>query len=630
MKAKFILLLPLLLFCAAANANHGDESDAAHSTGTLAQLRDLLGDGFAQPRFLEVDEAFQLRIEGVAPDRLQTTFAIADGYYLYRDKIEFRGEHGVRLTAAPLPPGEIKADPYFGEIAVFKHDFSAPVAVTQTQAVAAPTIRVHATYQGCAEDGICYSPVTKTFSVALPALIPAARADTGGQSTSAPTASSATASASSATASALSTVSPSILLGALLAGLLLTFTPCVLPMLPILSGVIAGQGRDITRLRGMALALAYVFGTLVTYAAIGALAGATGEQLQAYFQNPWALGIFALVLTAMALSLFGFFTLQTPGFLQAGWQNKSRRLGGSLPWVFVLGAVSALIVGACVSPVLISFLGLAVSTGDAWLGAWMMSAMALGMGVPLLAVGAGAGHLLPKAGRWMETVNHIFGVMLIGVAIYLLGNLPEVPVLLLWGAFLVIISVYLGATRRAGDGGWQKLRKGVGVVLLIWGAAALIGGFFGERNLFRPLPAPAGFFAGDPLQRGDETRASAVFIRVSDLHELEQQFLRAAGENKLVLVDYYADWCVDCTQMERTTFRDPGVREILTSHFIALQVDVTDPRNENGKALKKRFGVFGPPAVLLFDRGGAELTDKHFYGYRNPADFRALLSAVIQ
>lgn len=600
----------------------------------LKQLRALLDEGFEQPQFLGVDEAFKLEIKGIGPNRLETTFAIADGYYLYRDKIAFRGAGGVRMVETALPPGESKTDAYFGEIAVLKHDFSAPITIQRAsqEAGSATVIGVHATYQGCAEDGICYSPVNKTFSVELPpikfsdALRGAWADDDQGQP-----AWDSTASAGRQPSSiGAPTVSLGILLGAFLGGLLLTFTPCVLPMLPILSGVIAGQGKDITKTKGGILALAYILGTVLTYAAIGALAGATGEQLQAYFQNFWAIGIFAAVLTAMALSMFGFFKIQTPSFIQSGWQNKTRGVGGSLLPVFVIGAISALIIGACVSPVLISFLAIAVSAGDPWLGAWMMTAMALGMGIPLMALGLGAGHLLPKAGKWMKTVNHVFGVLLIGVGIYLLGSLPEVPVLLLWGAFFVILSVYLIATQPtpARAGGWRRFVKGVGAVLLIWGAAALIGGFFGERNLFKPLPAGLFTGAGGQGEQLGEARASKFFIRVATPDELDRQFARAAGQNKLVMVEYYADWCTDCVRMEQTTFRDSRVRETLQKHFVSLKIDVTDPRDENGKALKKRFGVLGPPAVLLFDRAGVELKDKHFYGYRNRADFHALITAL--
>lgn len=578
------------------------------------QLRTLLGQAFEQPEFLGVDDAFRLTIEVADPGRLETAFAIADGYYLYRDKIAFSSEGGARVAEVALPPGAIKNDPYFGEIAILKDDFSAPVTL-QRSGPAASQISVRATYQGCAEDGICYSPVNQTFSLELPALIAAASADSGaprpGSGASAP--------------AAFMAASLGTLLGAFLAGMLLTFTPCVLPVLPILSGVIVGQGGAVTRGKAAGLVLAYVLGSTAAYAAIGALAGATGEQLQAYFQNIWAIGLLSAVLVTMALSMFGLFKLQTPSSIQAKWQRQAQRLSGNVPLVFALGAVSAVIVGACVSPVLISFLGLAVSTGDPASGAAMMAAMALGMGVPLIALGLGAGYLLPRAGPWMQTLNHLFGVLLIAVAIYLMGALPEVPVLLLWGAFLIIVSVYLGATQPtpAQAGGWRRLVKGAGLVLLIWGAAALVGGFFGQRDLLRPLPA--GLLAGATERPPAQV---PLFTRVSSVAELDRHLARAAADGRLAVLEYYADWCVDCARLEKTTFRDPRVAEILQRDFVALKVDVTDPRDAHGKALKKRFGVFGPPAVLFFDRHGAPLAGKHFYGYLDSADFLALITSL--
>ena len=616
-----VKLLPLLLVFAAVTAGHGETAgeaavrlpassaetrvDTSDTATTVEQLRALLDGGLQPPTFLEVDDAFQLEIIGVAPNRLESTFTIADGYYLYRDKIAFRGEGDAPLAKVSLPPGTMKHDAYFGDVAVFKHDFSAPI--TLRAALAADEINIHATYQGCAEDGICYSPVSKTFSVALPQIISSALAQDN--SVSAPPVAARTAKLSG------------ILLGAFLAGLLLTFTPCVLPMLPILSAVIAGHGDKITKSKGGALALVYVLGTMVTYAAIGAIAGATGEQLHAYFQNIWAIGIFAATLGVMALSLFGFFTIQIPSFIQSMWQKKTHGMGGSLPLVFVLGAVSAIIVGACVSPILISFLGLAMINSDPWLGAGMMVIMALGMGIPLLALGFGAGHLLPKAGKWMQTVNHVFGVMLIAVAIYLLGSLPAVPVLLLWGVFFIMVGVYLIQWR--GGASWQRYT--IGAIIVAWGAASLLGGFFGERDPLRPLPRE--LFVNEKIA---SEQTSVLFIRVNNLAELEHQFARAAADGKLVMMEYYADWCVDCVRMEKTTFRDVAIREILQKNFVSLKIDVTDPREQHGKALKKRFGVFGPPAVLFFDRNGDQITDKHFYGYRNSTDFHALITSLLK
>ncbi|MDD9821376.1 MAG: protein-disulfide reductase DsbD [Gammaproteobacteria bacterium] len=630
----------------AAESTDSAGNTAADDLSPGQKLRALLGASFDQTDFLEVDDAFRLTVDVAGPNRIKAAFTVADGYYLYRDKIAFSVEGAARVAAVALPPGAVKDDPYFGETAILARDFSAPVTLQRAAPEAAP-LRVHAAYQGCAEDGICYAPVSKTFALQLPAATDFAPAAGGfgfgfgggfggfGDR------------GALAWPGLLG-----LLAGAFAAGLLLTFTPCVLPMLPILSGIIAGAGRadkttggattvggettradKPTRGRGGVLATAYILGSVAAYAVIGAVAGATGEQLQAYFQNAWVIGALATVLAVMALSMFGLFALRLPEFAQDAIRARSRKLGGALLPVFALGAVSAAVVGACVSPLLISFLGLAISTADAGLGAALMAAMALGMGAPLLALGLGANYLLPKAGPWMETLNQALGVMLLAVAIYLLGALPQTPILLLWGAFLVVLSVYLGATSTlpANAGGWQRLVKGAGLVLLIWGAAALVGGFFGQRDIWRPLPGK--LFAGaqstvsttaEPWTQAQGTR----FLPVADVATLDHELARAAAAGKPALVEYYADWCVDCARMERSTFRDPRVAEVLRRDFVALRVDVTDPRAPATKALKRRLRVFGPPALLFFGRDGAPLADRHFYGYMGADAFLDLLEEI--
>lgn len=626
MKTKLFLLL--CLFCTVANAEHATEHGTPPSSlnssqpSTAAQLLTLF-DEFEQSGFLAVDDAFQLEIAVLDANHLATSFTIADGYYLYRDKIQFRSEPNLRLTTPVLPPGEMKTDAYFGKLAVYKQDFSTLIPF-QPATPDARELTLHATYQGCAEDGICYAPVTKTFSLKLPRVISDSFAESGNQNKPA-----ANYRVSSPLTPAVATTSLAsllgILLGAFLAGLLLTFTPCVLPMLPILSGIIAAQGKNTSTRQRTIRTLFYVLGCMSSYIAIGAFAGATGEQLQSYFQNVWTIGILCAVLVLMALSMFGLFTIQMPSFLHSALHNKAGRFSSSLPLIFLFGAMSAVIVGACVSPILISFLTLAIASGDAWLGAQIMFAMSLGMGVPLFALGMGAGHLIPKAGPWMETVKHIFGVLLIAVAIYLLGALPSVPVLLLWGAFLIIVSMYI---RITSPNLWQRFVQGIRLVILLWGIAALIGGFFGERNLLKPLPQ-RWFSASDQLSAPlPKTQNAKLFTQVNNLEELAQQFAHAASENKLVMVEYYADWCVDCVRMEQTTFRDMRVRDTLQNHFVALKIDVTDPRNADGKALKKHFNIFGPPAVLFFNRDGNPIPSKHFYGYLNSAKFYSLITKL--
>ena len=417
------------------------------------------------------------------------------------------------------------------------------------------------------------------------------------------------------------------------AGLLLTFTPCVLPMIPILSSVIVGSGdTHISKLRGGLLSYSYVLGTAVIYAAAGVIAGLSGEQLQSYFQNPWAIGAFSTVLTLLALSLFGFYDLQMPSFIQSPLHHRTHHIkGGSFVGVFILGLVSALIIGACVSPVLISVLGTAMAAKDPVLGAAIMFSLAHGQGAILIAIGVGAGFLLPKAGKWMDNVKYLFGALLLAVAIHLLGFLPQVPVLLLWAALLIVSAVYLGATQNlpADANGWRYLWKGVGTLLLIWGVLALLGGLAGNRDILNPLPWTSLSASTPVMGAPDTTKAEEhLFERVATLQALEDRLAAAKTAGKPVILDYYADWCTDCLRMEKATFADARVRQKLRDRFVLLQADVTDPNAAEGKAIKQRFGVYGPPAMLFFSTQGEELRDLRTYGFRSADEFLALLRKI--
>ena len=581
---------------------------------SVTDLRQLLGVATNEPEFLDVDEAFHLDIKTNGPQTLSAHFTIAPGYYLYQDKLSFLSVGNPTLADYNLPDGKTKHDPYFGDVSIYSADFAVDLALAR--GAGSKDIRVDASYQGCAEKGICYPPVKKSFTIALPQLISDAVA-------AIPT-------AAPVPESADDTISGSALAGylgvAFGTGLLLSFTPCVLPLIPILLGSVVGQSRG-GRLRGATLSVVYVLGTTVTYATIGAVAGATGDQLQAYFQNIWAIGAIALILALMALSMFGLYNVQLPSALQSRLSVSSQRLGGSAGMIFVLGAFSALIVGACVSPLLISVLGIAILHGDPWLGAALMSALALGMGVILIAAGAGAGYLVPRNGLWMERVKQIFGVMLLGVAIYLLGAVPDVPVLLLWAALFIITAVYLGATRALPEqaSGLQILFKGMGTVLLVWGVLAMIGGFSGNRNILAPVSLES--LGSRGLLQSEATTTAAHFTPVDSLSTLDNALKSANASGHKVLLDFYADWCTDCIRMEESTFRDPGVTAALAGYRL-LQVDVTDPDDPKTSAIKKRYGVFGPPAMLFFDANGDENTAQRLYGYKGAQEFVALLKTL--
>lgn len=417
-------------------------------------------------------------------------------------------------------------------------------------------------------------------------------------------------------------------------GLLLTFTPCVLPLVPIVFAIIAGQGdAKNSRMRGGILSIAYVLGTVATYAAIGAVAGATGDQLQAYFQTPLVLALLAAVLVAGALSMFGLYELKLPAKFETRVQTTAARIQGrSLGAVFVLGLVSALVIGACVTPLLISVLGVVIAKGDPVLGAVMMSSMALGMGALLIAIGFGLSFLLPETGAWMERIKHILGVALIAVAIYLIGSIPEVPVLFLWAALFIVAAVYLGATAKtsAQPAGWQKLSKGTGIALFVWGIVSLTGSSLGNRDVLNPLPQLTDLVKRNGSSKLTMTVAEqkSPFVYVRNMFEFNEKLGEAKADNRVVMLDFYADWCLDCKRMDRTTFRDPAVIAHLNENVSSLKIDVTDPKDEFARAIRKRFGVFGPPAIVLLDAQGNVRPELLTYGYLNVEELFDLLEKI--
>ena len=593
---------------------------AASSTGGVKSLKELAGliePGGGSQEFLPPDRAFVLSTELSGADTVMARIRIAPGYYLYRDKTTAtltRGD-GVALGKIEVAPGKIKDDPTFGKTEVIYDELSARIPLQRSKTTAGD-VELEIGYQGCAEKGICYPPEKKLVTLKLPAV--------GADQSSILTTKTQPPKVEGETYL-------SLILAAFGAGLLLTFTPCVLPMIPILSGMIVRSGdKTLSKTEAGLVSYSYVLGTAVTYTAAGVLAGATGEQLQAYFQNPWAIGVFASVLFVLALSMFGLFELQMPSFIQSKLHYHSHKLkGGSFLGAFGLGLVSALIVGACVSPVLIGVLGVAIKNGDPLLGGSIMFAMAHGQGVALVAAGIGAGYLLPKAGAWMDRIKYVFGVMLVAVSIYLLGYLPQVPVLLLWSVLLIVTAVFMSATQPlpADASGWRYLWKGLGTFLLLWGVLALLGGLLGERDILRPVPFArlTTIATGAPATTAS-TASDELFHRYTQLQDIEKAMARARQQGKPVILDYYADWCTDCLRMEATTFKDARVRAAL-ARFELLQANVTD-NNDAAKAVKKKFSVLGPPALLIFDSSGEERKELRFYGYKNAEEFLELLGKI--
>jgi thiol:disulfide interchange protein DsbD len=400
-------------------------------------------------------------------------------------------------------------------------------------------------------------------------------------------------------------------------GLLLAFTPCVFPMIPILSGIIAGQGRHITARKGFVLSLVYVLAMALTYTVAGVLAGLFGENLQAAFQNPWIIGLFAAVFVALSLSMFGFYELQLPSALQSRLSEISNRQeGGNLAGVAIMGLLSALIVGPCVAPPLAGALIYIGQTGDAVLGGLALFALSLGMGAPLIAIGTSAGKLLPRAGAWMDAIKAVFGVLMLAVAIYLLERvIPEALAMLLWGALLIVSGVFLGAFQHLPieATGWRKLWKGLGVILVVYGALMLVGAAAGGRDTLQPL---RGVVMAGP---GGGAVEKASFRPIKTVADLDRELAAAKAAGKPVMLDFYADWCVYCKQLERDTFPDPAVQQVLSAGIL-LKADVT-ANDEADKALLAHLGIPAPPAMIFYGADGIERRNSRLLGFMAAKEF---------
>ncbi len=587
----------------------------------------------AEPELLEPEKAFAFSARVAGSDSIEVRYVIAKGYYMYRDKFRFVLEPVTVARGGPqLPPGKIKKDEFFGETEVYRNEVRITLPIQPDGHVDRVTLT--AVSQGCADVGVCYVPVEQKAELRL--------ASTGAGGTTA---------APDGALSRLFAGSPGVpgsspaalakgeddlvadlfhgeawllIISFFVFGLLLSFTPCVLPMVPILSGIIVGHGHKLTRTHGLLLSGVYVLGMAITYALAGVAAGMSGALLSAALQNPWVLSAFAALFVALALSMFGFYELQLPTALQSRLAGASGRLhGGHYTGVFAMGVLSALIVGPCVAAPLAGALLYISQSGDAVLGGSALFSMGLGMGVPLLVLGASAGTLLPKAGPWMETVKRFFGVMLLAVAIYLVS--PVIPVavhMLAWAVLLIFTAIHLRALDPLPPGArdFARFSKGLGVIALVAGVAFLVGALSGGRDVLQPLSGLRSSAAG----AGGATPGIA-FQRVANLAELDAQIGAAAG--KTVMLDFYADWCVTCKEMERYTFSDPGVQARLGG-MIKIQADVTAGTAEH-RELLQRFRLFGPPGIVFFDSAGREIPGLRVIGFQAADKFAAVLDQAL-
>ena len=595
----------------------------------FASLLTLAPAAHANP--IAPEKAFAMRAQALDAQTVEVIFTVTKDYYLYGDKFRFEAEpDSVRFGPPDKPAGKRHKDDFFGEVETHRGELrillpvQAPAGVTRFE--------LFVTSQGCWDGGICYPPTTQQAAIDL-AAPPTGRS---GSFLDSVLGGGAPAAAESGAASSASTVSsdetgdiarllsgasvPLVLLSFFGFGLLLAFTPCTFPMIPILSGIIVGQGHKVSHMRAFVLSLAYVLGMAATYALAGVAAGLSGTMLTAALQNVWVLGAFALLFVLLSLSMFGFYELQLPTALQSRLATTaSHGKGGSVGGVTVMGVLSALIVGPCVAAPLAGALLYIAQTGDAVLGGWALFVMGLGMGAPLLAVGVASRSLLPKVGPWMEGVKKAFGVMLLAVALWMITPvIPPLAMMLGWAALLLFSAIFLHAIDPLPHNakGWQRFWKGVGVVLLLAGGTILVGALAGSRDPLQPLSVLR--------TEGAVAVKAPQFEKVNSIAELDA---RLASTDRPVMLDFYADWCVSCKEMERFTFSDAGVAERM-SRMLLLKADVT-ANNDEHKALLKRFGLFGPPGIIFFDAEGKERAGLRVVGFMKAEPFATVLDRAL-
>ncbi len=583
--------------------------------GSLAGLLDQAEEN----PFLPVDQAFILEDPVVDGDKLVISWLIADEYYLYRHRLDFRITEPASLSLGEpqIPAGKTKHDEYFGKVEVYYQALEVRLPLISEGALPA-RLTLDVDYQGCAEQGLCYPPQTRSLVFDL---------------TNARSADSSTATAgdnvreqseSDRLAELISSgtwVAFSLQFFAL--GLLLAFTPCILPMVPILSGIIVGLDQERQALKGFLLSLSYVVAMAAAYGFLGAAAGVFGHNLQAAMQAPLFIGVFSSIFVLLALAMFGVYKLQLP----SGWQSRvhdwsSRHQGGTFLGAGAMGFFAALIVGPCLAPPLAGALLYIGQTGDPLRGATALFSMGLGMGVPLIILGTLEGRLLPRAGAWMERVNHIFGVILLGVAIWLLSRvIPAQWSMALWAALVIGSGLHMGALERGNDSGWAHARQAVGLVALLFGIMIFIGGMLGSDDPLQPLPA-RGF-----TQQSAESAHAVSFQRIKTTEELDAALLSARQQNRPVMLDFYADWCVSCKVMEAKVFPAPEVKAEL-DQLILLQADVT-ANDAIDRELMQSLEVIGPPTMIFYDRNGQEQRHLRLVGELDATAFAAHLQRLL-
>ena len=566
---------------------------------------------------LPPEQAFQFFAVVKDSNTINVNWEIAKDYYLYREKIKFEliGSGSNKLGSFVIPHGEPKQDEAFGRVEIFHNELGFDIPVIRTGGVA-ETITLQASYQGCADRGVCYPPMYKKVDLQFPSV----QNETqflGNKSKS----------GLSEQDQIVQSLRHDSFLMTLVSffgfGLLLSMTPCIFPMIPILSGIIVGHGNRISTSRAFFLSLSYVVASAFTYTVFGILAALFGSNLQTIFQQPWIVGLFSAIFVLLSLSMFGLYDLELPNSLKTKLHNSSvKHRDGSLWGAAIMGALSSLIVGPCVAAPLAGALIFIGQSGSALLGGAALFTMGMGMGVPLLLLGASAGKFLPKAGVWLYSTKAVFGVVMLGVAIWMLSRiLSPTIIILLWAMLLMLSAIYLSAIDSLPENcsGWRKLSKGLGLMMLAYGLLLLIGFGMGNSNPLQPLQ-------GVNSNNGQIIEEGLVFERVSSLSDLEVKLQQAQANHKKVMLDFYADWCISCKEMEAYTFAEPKVKKALAG-FVLLQADVTE-NSEDDKALLSKFNLIGPPAILFFGDNKLEDTPHRVIGYQDAETFIETLQRI--
>ena len=576
------------------------------------------------PKFMMPDEAFKPSASLNDKQQIEVEITLAKDIYVYEKKVHIKDtnlDDAISIKSVKMP----KSVDHFGE----KVFLTSPKIVVDLKKVGEVSGKKDMTilvgYQGCSEQGLCYEPLEKSFTLSIDTDKLSGKSSEKNLKSEAKEVKQEVASESDSIAQTLKEGNLFVIIISFLGfGLLLALTPCVFPMIPILSSVIVAQGKDITVKKAFMMSLVYVLAMSVAYTIAGVLAGMFGANLQAAFQTPWVIVVFSLIFVALSLSMFDYYELQMPQFIQSRLNNVGKNQGGYIG-VALMGFFSALIVGPCVAAPLAGALIYIGQTGDALLGGIALFSLSIGMGLPLLLIGISAGKFMPKPGAWMDTVKYIFGVMLIGVAIWMIGRiLPDSTTMLLWSFLLIATAINMGAFEALhleSVHSPKAITKSMAIIIFMFGASLFVGGISGATDPLNPLSE---FKAKTQVISTQNSLKEESFKKIKSIKELDDILAKSKG--KKVMIDFYADWCVSCKELAHNTFSDPRVKAEM-SRFVLIQADVT-ANGEDEKALSKRYGVFGPPAVLFFDESGKLLKSKTIIGYQEPEAFLKHLNKI--